>query len=260
VHPYFQTAIREISTGKIVRLSRPIPLSQYPFHVSERDGQLWRYGDYWKLRGLLVAGEMYFRRADRLPDVKEGRFTTANLAGVSLVAESLGLPGGNKSIIEIQESHRCRTFLGCWHKNQAENPVMWSSYTTCSESIVIVCKTSNLLRAIEGRCQAFDIRYISDNEPIPDFHSLSVFAHKRKDPFEFEHELRLAYMLSREESVWLDKEEDFGRTLKVNPSDFIEEVRFHPRATDSFKAQVQADIAASGLRIVIRNSESIPSQ
>jgi len=207
---------------------------------------LWRYGDYWKLKGLLLAGEMYLRRADRLPDVKEGRFTAANLAGASLVAESLGLSGSNKSIIEIQESHRCRTFLSCWHKNHVESPVMWSSYTTCPESIVIVCKTPNLLRAIEGRCQAFDIRYIDDNEPIPDFHSLSVFAHKRRDPFEFEHELRLAYVLPREESVWLDKEEDFGRTLKVSPSNFIEEVRFHPCATDAFKAQVQVDIATAG--------------
>ena len=212
------------------------------------------------MKGLLLSGEMYFRRADRLPDVKEGRFTKANLAGASLLAESLGLSGTNDKIIEIQESHRCRTFLSCWHRNHEENPLMWSAYTTGPDAVVITCKTSDLRRVIEGRCEAFDVNYIDDDEPIPDFHSLSVFAHKRRDPFEFEREFRLAYMLPQNESVFLDQEEDFGRTLKVNQGDFIDEVRFHPDATDTFRAMVRADLAAAGFGVSVRNAESPPKR
>uniref|UniRef100_UPI004049C311 hypothetical protein n=2 Tax=Cephaloticoccus sp. TaxID=1985742 RepID=UPI004049C311 len=85
---------------------------------------------------------------------------------------------------------------------------------------------------------------------------MSVFAYKRKDPFEFEREFRLALMLPAKESVWIDKEEDYGRILKVAPKDFIDEVRFHPDATDAFRVLVRADLAAAGFDVSIRDAES----
>ncbi len=109
---------------------------------------------------------------------------------------------------------------------------------------------------VAGRCEIFDVNYIGNDDPIPDFHSMSVFAYKRKDPFEFEREFRLALMLPAKESVWIDKEEDYGRILKVAPKDFIDEVRFHPDATDAFRVLVRADLAAAGFDVSIRDAES----
>jgi hypothetical protein len=258
VSEVFYQGIRDLRTGKIVALSRPLPLAEWPFKIAEPAGLLWRYGGYRKFKSLIEARQLYFRRADKLEDVKEGRFTEANRAGPSrLFARAFAdlKLGDPAQILKIQESHRVRTFLSCWHKNPKENPRMWPAYTETPESIVIAVRTQNLLTEMAGRCQAFDVQYISEDEALPELHSLAVFAHKRREPFAFEQEFRLAYMLPMEESVYLDQAHDFGRTIPVNLANLLEEVRFHPRATAAFKALVQSDLAAAGLSVVARDSE-----
>ena len=255
----FYQGIRDLRTGKIVALSRPLPLAEWPFKISEPDGLLWRYGDYWKFKALLESRQLYFRRADKLEDIKEGRFTEANRAGPSRLFAGafadlkLGDPA---QILKIQESHRVRTFLSCWHKNPQENPRMWPAYTETPESIVIAVRTQNLLTEMAGRCQAFDVQYISEDEALPELQSLAVFAYKRSEPFAFEQEFRLAYMLPQEESIYLDQAQDFGRTLPADPAKLVQEIRFHPRATMVFKAQVRSDLKAAGFSVNARDSET----
>ena len=250
-------AIRDLRTGEIVAISRPLPVEAWPFRISEPEATLWRYGDYWKFRDLFRKGKLYFTRADRLEDKKEGRFTKANrdrqsrLFAPAFADLRLGDPA---TIRKIQESHRVRTYLNCWHKNHDENPLMWSVYTQSSESIAVRTSTPRLLAAVGERCRAFDVQYIGEDEAIPELHSLALFAYKRRDQFAFEQEFRLVYMLPIDEPVWLDRPEDFGRRLPADPKSFVEELRFHPAASLQFKDQVRRDLQVAGQILPTRDS------
>ena len=123
-----RVAIRNRKTGEIHHVSGPLPQHEWPFHTPARDQVLWRYGDYWKFLQLFAEKKLYFRRADKLPDAKEGKFTDGNQTSRSdLFAPAFrDIPlGDHRKILDIQESHRSRTFLQCWHKNTTENSRMW---------------------------------------------------------------------------------------------------------------------------------------
>lgn len=250
-------ALKDLSTGKIVKVSRPLPDAGNLFTVPPRGTRLWKYGDYHKFSQLFSEKTLYFRRADKLPDILEGKFTEANLRQRSQMFgpafEDLGL-GNDASILHIQESHRTRTFLNCWHKNQKENPRMWREYTKTNDSIVLVTSLESLVCATYGKCTPAEVHYVGENIPLPELHSRAALVHKRKVPYYFENEFRLLYELEPKESIYLDREEDFFRLISVDSINFIHEVRFHPLATPEFKSNVRAEIDAADLCLSVRDS------
>jgi hypothetical protein len=252
--------LKELGTGQIAKVSRPLPDAGKLFTLPPLKTRLWKYGDYHKFSKLFSANTLYFRRADKLPDIFEGRFTAANRTRRSDMFgpafEDLGL-GNDDSILHIQESHRVRTFLHCWHKNEKENPRMWREYTKTNESVVLVTNFESLACATNGKCRPAEVHYTGENTPLPELHSLAALVHKRKTPYYFENELRLLYELGPEESVYLDHEEDFFRLIAVNSANFVHEVRFHPLASPEFKAKVRAEIDAAHLCLSVRDSSFV---
>jgi hypothetical protein len=250
--------VRNIKTGEIVSCSPPLPISEWPFRVSEPNARLWRYGDYPKFKSLFEDGKLYFRRSDKFEDQKEATYTEANQRQTSKLSTpafqtmKLGEPA---RIRDIQLTHRKRTFLSCWHKNQAENPIMWKCYTKTTDAIVISTMTPRLIAALGNACQAFDVQYIDENTPLPEMHSMALFAYKRRDEFAFEQEFRLVHALPPETVSYPDSEEDFARLLPADPRVFVDELRFHPAATAEFKARVRKDLEIAGLNFPVRDSE-----
>lgn len=237
--------IKNRTTDRIVGMSRPLPQASKLFALPPRDALLWRYGDYWKFKHLFVDKSLYFRRADQLPDIYEGRFTEANATKHSdMFADAfkdLRL-GDSKTIRSIQETNRTRVFLNCWHINQRENLRMWAAYTVSTEAVVVVSNIDALFLATPRECKGSMVRYVGEDEAVPELHSLSPLVHKRRDLYEFENEFRLIYQLPREHSIFLDRPEDFFRLIPVDLVILAHALRFHPAASDEFKAKVHADI------------------
>jgi hypothetical protein len=244
-------------TGEIVRISRPLHQTKEVFTLPPSDTILWKYADYWKIAGLFLHGQLYFRRADKLPDIYEGRFTEANeTQRSSLFADAfqdLGL-GNAKPILEIQESNRAHVFLNCWHKNTEENQEMWAAYTAGPDSVVLVTNVASLFAATPSFCRGADVHYIEESEPLPEMHSLAPLVHKRRDPYAFEREFRLIVQRAHRESVDLNSEADFGRLISTDPKKLLHQVRLHPRASVEFKSKVRTNIAAAGLSIPVIDS------
>lgn len=242
--------IRDLRTGQILRVSRPLPAVGELFTLPPRHTVVWKYGDYYKFRDLFLKGQLYFRRADQLPDIYEGRFTPANQRQRSkMFADAfadLGL-GNSPDILAIQESHRNRVFLNCWHKNRFESPRMWREYTSSSDSVVLISSVKSLAAALGTQCQAANVHYVRDDEPLPELHSLAALVHKRHNPYFFENELRLIHQLPPTAEVYLDQPQDYYRLISCCPSILVEELRFHPAASAEFKSKVRADVANAGL-------------
>ena len=252
--------IRNLQTGEIVRVSRPLQQATQLFTLPPADTVVWKYGDYYKFTALFSENRLYFRRADQLPDIYEGKFTAANETRRSTMFTDaftdLGL-GDAVPILRIQESHRSHTFLNCWHKNERENPRMWREYTSTSESVVLVSKVSGLFAGTPVQCKGAEVHYVDEDEALPELHSLAALVHKRREPYAFEVEFRLLYMLPQEEAVFLDQPCDYFRLIPADPSTLVHQVRFHPAATAGFKARVCADIAAAGLAVPTRDSDFV---
>jgi hypothetical protein len=51
--------------------------------VPRGDQRLWRYIDLWKFEHMIESSSLYFRRADKLLDVGEGRLSTEHVRGTS---------------------------------------------------------------------------------------------------------------------------------------------------------------------------------
>lgn len=250
--PAIVTVIRKIATGEVVHWSPPVPLSEWPFQISEPEARLWRYGDYWKFKSLLEEGNLYFHRSDKLDDKQEGTYTEANQRETSKLfgpAFATGKFGDPARIREIQSTHREHTFLNCWHKNPNENSIMWECYTTGPEAIVVTCTTPRLIAAVGQACQAFDVQYIDEGIAVPEMHSMALFVYKRREKYAFEREFRLAHMPPLEGEFYPDDKSNFSRLIPAAPISFIDELRFHPAATAEFKARVRKDLSAAGLTI-----------
>ena len=132
---------------------------------------------------------------------------------------------------------------------------MWAAYTVSTEAVVVVSNIDALFLATPRECKGSMVRYVGEDEAVPELHSLSPLVHKRRDLYEFENEFRLIYQLPREHSIFLDRPEDFFRLIPVDLVILAHALRFHPAASDEFKAKVHADIASEGLVIPTMDSD-----
>lgn len=251
-------AIIDLRTGQPVRVSRPLPDVASLFTLPKPGTRLWKYGDFRKFAQLFTDRTLYFRRADQLPDIYEGKFTKGNKTRRSdmFAAAFADLNLGDPAVIHsIQESHRERTFLHCWHKNQQENPRMWKEYTTTPDSVVLVTTLEAIFAATPEPCRGAEVHYAEEDQPLPELHSLAALVHKRRDPYAFEDEFRLIYMLPPGEQIFLDQPADFFRLLPVDTAKLVHEIRFHPAASPEFKDRVRAILASGHWDIPVRDSE-----
>ena len=236
-------------TGRPVQFLGEVIDPEKLFTLPPEDTVLWRYSDYCWIRQVITDGTLYFRRGDLFKDTLEGTFTAGNKVTPStMFAEAAGkLPMDR--IRAIQETHRAHAFVNCWHKNPNENPRMWKEYPSGPESIAIRTDAISLCQAVPLPIFKANVHYVEEGYSIPEFHSLAPLVHKRRDPYEFEQEFRLIYQLPLEKIARADDKADEGRTIPVDARQLVHLIRFHPKATEAFKAAVQADLATAKLDI-----------
>jgi hypothetical protein len=197
------------------------------------DQLLWRYLDFYKFADLLKSGTLYCRRADKLTavDAKEGSMTnvansfidkmlskelireyrSARIPAISGVSINQGsaLDTAKKLRAIARDHYRyCleRTYVCCWHTNNTEDALMWSSYVDRARSDgpgVAIQTTSAALRQSLNECPetifTCPVDYI-DHETHPFDHQAwvpgvasAVFdsLSKKQLPFSGEREFRL---------------------------------------------------------------------
>lgn len=229
-------------TGHIVGPVVPITEKDWPFDVPEPSVGLFRYMDWWKFEDLVANRRLYFRRSDRLDDDMEGRFSEGNKTFQtqlwSRFQEAHSLRPDLAMESRINESMRYRVFINCWNARDGEDARMWNTYTKSSDSVVIrsTCGLVDSSIAV-GAYQPARVRYVSASEPRPEFHSLAPFYFKGVDYYEFESEVRFL-LVDSSGTIYIDRKEDFSRTLSAEPERMITTVITHPRATKRFRCEV----------------------
>ena len=132
---------------------------------------------------------------------------------------------------------------------------MWKEYTTTADSVALVTNLEAIFVSTPDRCWGAEVHYVEANQPLPELHSLAALVRKRRDPYAFEDEFRLIYMLPPEEGISLDDPADFFRLIPADPAKLVHELRFHPAASVEFKDRVRAILASGYWNIPVHDSD-----
>ena len=176
--------IKDRRTGQPVGLLTPVFKEDWPYEVSAARQRIWRYVDLWKFEDMLRTSSLYFRRADKLCDVGEGRLSTEEIRGTSsseraFRADYKIAPDGHAIDGAAHETTRSCMFINCWNIGDDESARMWAEYTTSAESIAISTTFERLVRAMPTTELIISrVKYINDTTPRCEFFHTTPFFYK----------------------------------------------------------------------------------
>jgi hypothetical protein len=221
--------IKDRRTDQPVGLLTPVYKEDWPYDVPAPDQRIWRYVDLWKFEDMLRTSSLYFRRADKLLDVGEGRLSTEGVRGtapseIAFKAAYNIAPQGHVIDVAAHEVTRSCMFINCWNIGDVESARMWAEYTTSSESVAISTTFDQLIGVLPNSELIISrVKYIDDTTPRCEFFHTTPFFYKDKG-LSFENELRLVRPLLDGERVLKDDERDLGKLVRVGVPQLIERI------------------------------------
>jgi hypothetical protein len=222
--------IKDRRTGQPVGLLTPMFKEDWPYEVPAAHERVWRYVDLWKFEDIVRTSSLYFRRADKLSDVGEGRLSAEGVRGTSpseiaFKAAYNIAPQSHAIDVAAHETTRSCMFINCWNIHEVESARMWAEYTTSIESVALSTTFGRLVRALPtSELNISRVKYIDDTTPRSEFFHTTPFFYKDKERFSFENELRLLRPLLNGEQVSLEDEKDFGKLIRVDLAQLIDRI------------------------------------
>ena len=200
---------------------------------------LWRYMDVAKFVSLLETQSIWLARADTFRDRHEGRFPDGMSEWIRKAYDEFpdDDPSPVKDAEDFQDFLVKNTFISCWHKNPAENLVMWEIYGRDGNAVAIqtsagrivensdtskLCGHSLIFRPVQYR----DPREIQGVLPYEE-----CFFYKRPH-FAFEEEVRISF--DTYSPFRPTKDTPFGHKLPVFLNGLIESILVHPDSSGWF--------------------------
>jgi hypothetical protein len=255
----------------------PIDNESYRDRLKDIEGNplLQRYISLEKLVSMLHKQSLFFTRVDcLLDDPFEGTSPKIVRKGLRRWYESHRDAGHYKlpmtdEIIEQSikdfeqgiESERALVTVNCWHNRPTENALMWKSYSTNNNGIMIVTDYNRLVNSLEiaqESIQSSEVLYADyeSDENINFGSTLYAVIYKRHF-FSDEKEIRLIHQVSQVNWVhdWVSEECQQGVYIKANIDELIKEIRVAPFAPDWYLEVVKSVCEKYGLRKeVLRSS------
>lgn len=238
-------------TGEVVQSLGPMYAEDWPYQDLPNDHPLLRYMDLWKFEDMLRTGTLYFRRADKFDDPLEGTISKEGVHQTSRTDQAMKeriqlAPQNYTEMAAYRDIAKGVTFVNCWHINNKECPRMWESYTTSSDSILVISSAGRLKHALEREVMMSAVKYVDQNTPRTEFGGRSLFFYKDSS-FAFEKEYRLIVDLYSLEgangSINSENPDDFSRKLGINVGMLIYALQPHPSATNETKERIAALVA-----------------
>jgi hypothetical protein len=117
----------------------------YPDQLEPEDPNvvIWRFMDLWKFRNLMTTGELFFCRADKFNDEREGLPPEKYLATLGLNPFDINERQQLIHTIGSDAQFRQSFYVTCWHLFREETCKMWKDYGDG----VAVCSRYVLLKA-----------------------------------------------------------------------------------------------------------------
>lgn len=151
---------------------------------------IWHYYSLPQFLYLLETNRLHFTRADRFEDKWEILITEKD-------AEYFHIPKEN--IAQVRERDAKRIFINCWTIAKHELALMWKSYSSVKDGIVIKSTVGNLKNCYSGTDTIYiaPVQYIDEttdsSQPAGAILNTLWFSVTKRNVFIQENELRLVY-------------------------------------------------------------------
>lgn len=227
---------------------------------------VWRYLDLDKFEWLIENKRLFMPVAEKLgEDPLEGTQPTGDLEWWKEQTRKAQdeekrsiIERNSKIILGFSSAFRKNYFVSCWHMNSTENNKMWSCYTESPESVAIRTTYNNLKILLPEHVYIGTVRYIDySSDKLPTFNIFEYITHKDIS-YTFENEAR-AVAAALTEAHW-ESEQFKGNIfeLEANPGficyappidvvSLVQDIVFHPEATNEFKEKITAICSKQGL-------------
>ena len=235
------------------------------------DDVLWRCMSFAKFVDLLDGQALFFTRAIKFKDTREGTLRKANegvrraLQGPYEHGQLYVIPGKGESkeeaeqrlgyllqrdmCAELQE-WRPRVLVSCWSENRPENYDVWEAYASKDKGVAIMTTHKSLAKSLECSSKIHIVRVIYGDEGtvISEDSLYTIYSHKLRT-FEWEREVRAITIPPKV------KEYEPGARYKVNLSSLIKKVLVAPCAKDEFVECVRSVVRCYDLNVDVRKSQ-----
>jgi hypothetical protein len=192
--------------------------------------KLWRYMSFARFCWLLQNKRLWLARADLLGDPWEIALAGDQLALVISRHPIDALPSrGARRETAIQRSQRIikmwrrQTFVSCWSASEHESHALWRIYCPSTEGVSIQTTLAKLTDSV-GIASVERVNYETPGTRKRTPSQIELVTMKRP-MFAYEQEVRV--FLFAEENVQ-------GHALGWNPEKYVESIRVHPEADNSF--------------------------
>ena len=133
-----------------------MPYDEHPKAQTPADGAVvWRYMDFVKFVDLLERSSLWFTRADKLDDPREGDLTEMELSQLREAPS----PEVAQHNLGVFRSLRRENFLNCW-TGRVESMAMWDLYARVPGGVAIKSTIGHIKRAIENATEKIFISRI----------------------------------------------------------------------------------------------------
>lgn len=221
--------------------------------VPDNDTVVWHYFSLAKFLGFLNSSALYFSRHDTFDDPFEGQLSDKD-------KEFLKTKSGNLAGFFTDDKAGC-CFSNCWVMSDADEYVLWDSYSSLKDGIAIKSTVGSIIEALyKDDPRAVRISAIHYIDRIEDYsfeatggiiNALAPHLCKRLN-FQAEKEMRVFHFDSSARFMTSPK----GLLFKVDPKVLIEEVFVSPRSYDWFQDSIKEILEKYNLNsIPVRKSE-----
>jgi hypothetical protein len=201
--------------------------------------RVWRYMSFGRFVWLLQNKELWLSRADLLGDAWEISLAGDQLKHLIATAPVHHLSSDKpyeptlKRAKRITNLWRRTTFVNCWSASEHESHALWRIYCRSLEGVALQTTIAKLCESVND-LQVYRVTYgiPGATKRTPTIEDLVT---KKRPMFAYEREVRIVKAESDEPDVAV-----LGRRLQWNPEMFVESIRVHPEADDSFLEAVTA--------------------
>lgn len=237
---------------------------------------LWRYMDFAKFEGMINMGGIFLTIASKLGDLWEGKMPIGEVdwwekrireAEVDADDKVKGLKVSRGFYNSFLSEFRKGAYITCWHANQYENSMMWSSYTNEADSIAIRVAYKRLADVLPSYALIGMVNYKDYTEEHFSGTNILNYFMQKDVTYRFENEVRAIVIplglqgddmedfKSRHFALVEDHEVNFFVPI-VDLSKLVELVVLHPDATKEFQLKVERYCNENGLVMPIKSRKS----
>ena len=203
------------------------------FSQPEPNTKIWRYVDLVVLLDLIDSKKLFFARADKFNDILEGSVPLANVEKRKKYGENIKDEGARRVFQDAMKQPMSNwikerlkhTAISCWHMNENESALMWSSYS--GDGVAIQSTYERLKQSFQTEIDIYMgiVKYIDYRKNIIPDGDVRLFQYIYKSiNYLDEKEVRALIITT-------DKEKIAGSGLKINIdlSCLIENIFISPR-------------------------------